>query len=109
MRGYVLNFWVWWYAVFMVDFSRAVMRRIMFMLQYTNTLVMAQNLGTPLFQDNTGVGKMISWVVRIIWVWGGGMVSAAGAFPWIVAWAVLLVLPVVSLAMLILGVVNIVI
>lgn len=89
------------------EWGETLLRRLVFVLQYTNTLVMAQNLTVPLFQDNTGVGKMLSFIIRAVWVWVGGMVSAVMAFPLVALWVVQVILPPLLVVMFIKGVINI--
>jgi hypothetical protein len=107
IRDYFINFWVWWYFVKVPEWGEALLHRLMFVLQYTNTLVMAQNLTVPLFQDDSGVGKLLSFIIRGVWVWVGGMISAVMALPLILIWVAQAALPLVVIFIIIKGLLNI--
>lgn len=81
MRGYLFNFFYWWYLVRGEQEVLSFTKRVIFLLEYTNTLTMARNLTVPLFQDNTGSGKAFAFILRGIWVWFGGMASLVMAIP----------------------------
>lgn len=106
-RDYVINFWVWWYFIKVPEWGELLLHRLVFILQYTNTLVMAQNLFTPLFQDDSGVGKMISFIIRSVWVWFGGMFSAVVAIPLILGWVLISIAPPLLIFIITKGVLNI--
>lgn len=82
------------------------MSRFVFLLQYTNTLPMAQNLGKPLYQDDSGIGRLLGVVIRGGWVWIGGILSVLMAIPFSLILVVNLVLPFAAIFMLIIGVVS---
>jgi len=103
MREYVFNFWFWWYAVQIPLWGRSLLTRTSFFLNYTNTLPMAKNLLVPLFQDNSGIGKVISLPIRLVWVWWGGMLSMLLVLPYLLAWVVAGILPVLTIIVLISG------
>jgi hypothetical protein len=87
-----------------MELLRSLQGRIIFLLEVTNTLPMAQNLTVPLYQDKSSGGKMLSFVIRSIWVWGGGLITFILAVPLIVAYLIYLALPIVSLVMIVLAI-----
>ncbi|MCA9379251.1 hypothetical protein KC640_02375 [Candidatus Dojkabacteria bacterium] len=107
MREYIINFWVWWYLVKVPEWGREVARRIIFVLEYTNTLTMARNLTLPLFQDNSGIGKMLAILIRGTWVWLGGMFSAVIAIPLLILFVILVFLPLITLWQIVWGLLQI--
>lgn len=80
--------------------------KFVFLLQYTNTLTMAQNLNTPMFQDNSSVGKGISLVVRVLWVWFGGMLTVLLVVPFSLRTVLFLILPPATITLLAISVIN---
>lgn len=54
---------------------------------------MAQNLGKPLYQDDSGIGVMIGLVVRGLWVWMGGIASVVLIIPFTLVFLINLLLP----------------
>ena len=86
--------------------ARYVFERAVFVLEYTNTLSMARNLTVPLFQDNSSIGKIISLFIRATWVWIGGMVSAFLIIPLLLGLLMLVLLPLMTVSLLIMGIYN---
>lgn len=109
MRVYLINFFVWWYAVKVQQTALLVAKRFMFVLESTNTLPMAKNLTVPLFQDQSSIGKMLAIVIRSVWVWWGGMLSVAIILPLVVWLLIILVLPIAVILQIIIGIINIIV
>jgi hypothetical protein len=105
--GNVLNFFLWWYTVLARQQAEALVKRFVFLLVYTNTLPMAQNLGKPLFQDNSDVGVAVGWIIRFIWIWLGGMFSLVLLVPFSLKFLGYVFLPPLALGMLIFSVVRV--
>lgn len=108
MRGYIINFFYWWYLVRGQQVVLATLKRIHFLLESTDTLTMARNLTVPLFQDNTGTGKMFAIILRSIWVWWGGMFSLVMAIPTVVKTILFLLLPVLVAIGLVVNLANLI-
>lgn len=106
MTEFVVNFFVWWYAIRVREFFKRIYGWALFILEYTNTLPMAQNLFVPLFQDNTGIGRVIGFAIRITWVWFGGMASAVFILPLGIVLLVYALLPIIFIIEILLGVIN---
>lgn len=98
MQNYLINYFYWWYFILGGRLVRTAIARAIFLLEITNTLPMAQNLTTPMFQDKSGIGKAISFIVRLIWVWFGGIFSLIMIVPIVlVTVAFFLLLPAITL------------
>lgn len=93
IRDYIFNFFSWWYLVHCREQAEKLVQRFVFLLQYTNTLPMAQNFGKPLYQDDSNVGVLIGLVVRGAWVWFGGIFSVLLVIPFTFIFVLHLVLP----------------
>lgn len=106
MQQYILNFFYWWYFIKGEQILVAAVRRLIFLLENTETLPMARNLTVPLFQDNTGMGKMIALVIRSIWVWWGGMFSLVMAVPAFAKALGFLMLPIVAVVGILANLIN---
>jgi hypothetical protein len=104
---YFLNFWIWWYAVKSKQFLFKVIATITFLLEYSSTLPMARNLTVPLFQDSTGIGKLISFFIRGLWVWVGGIICVLIAIPLLAAVVVFAALPLVIIFQVVSGFIRI--
>lgn len=81
MRTHIINFFVWWYLVKFKQLLFKAMQRTVFMLNYTNTLPMAQNLGKPLYRDRSLAGRFMGLLIRGSWTWLGGMLSLVLVIP----------------------------
>lgn len=90
------------------EWGRQVLGRVIFTLEYTNTLTMARNLTVPLFQDNSGVGKMLAILIRGTWVWFGGMFSALITLPLLALFLILIFLPLIVVWQIVWGISQIV-
>lgn len=108
LKDYVINFVLWWYTVEVVNIFNRAYTWMGFMLNYTNTLVMAQNLFVPMYKDTTSIGKSISFIVRITWIWFGGIATTIVTLPvWILAFAAM-ALPVIVIAEIVIGLIHII-
>jgi hypothetical protein len=108
MREYVINYFVWWYWIRLKDVAKGALSQLMFYLQYTNALPMARYLFVPLYQDNTGVGRIISVIIRLTWAWIGGVLSVMMAVPNFIFLLLWVLLPVIVGAQIILGLTKVI-
>lgn len=106
MRGYLFNFFYWWYLVRGEQEILSFTKRVVFLLESTNTLNMARNFSVPLFQDNTGSGKAFAFILRGIWVWFGGMASLVMAIPAFLKMILHFVLPLAAIIAIPLNFIN---
>ncbi len=70
---------------------------------------MARNLTAPLFQDSSGAGKLISLVIRALWVWMGGSICVLIAIPLLATVVLFAALPLLILFQIFSGLVRIII
>jgi hypothetical protein len=94
---YFFNFWIWWYIVKAYDVARELFGRWSFVLNYLNIPAMATNLFVPLYQDNSVVGKFISFLIRSVWIIIGGSITLVFAVPLIAIYFVYLLLPIMPI------------
>lgn len=85
-----------------------VLKRLIFLLQSTNTLPMARSMGLPLFQDNSTVGRILGFVIRGGWVWLGGMVTLVFVLPPLLLLVIKVILPPVIILQIVGGLVTII-
>ncbi len=84
----------WWYLSLVKDFWQDyVLGRFIYNLNLTNTLPMAKNISEPLFQDDSGVGKFVSFIIRFIWIGVGSCISLIVTIPFLFIGILLAVLP----------------
>lgn len=108
MQGYIINFFYWWYLVRGEQVILATIKKIIFLLESTNTLTMARNLTVPLFQDNTGMGKLFAIILRSGWVWFGGMFALLLSIPVVVKALAFLLIPVLVIMGVFINIANLV-
>ncbi|MBN1331585.1 hypothetical protein JW978_01725 [Candidatus Dojkabacteria bacterium] len=66
-QKYFLNFFVWWYLVKARDISTAFWRTWLFGFVSFRVWPMLSNLFVPLYQDNSWVGRLIGFPIRLVW------------------------------------------
>ena len=103
MQEYLLNFFIWWYAIQAKNMLYRVRRWELFLLMYTNTLPMLRNLNQPLFQDYSRIGKAIGFVIRLIWVILGGTVVLLLMIPLLALVLVYALLPILAIGQILLA------
>ncbi len=106
MKEYILNFFLWWYVIKVNQFARRVVGLSVYVLEYTNTLPMAQNFFVPLYQDESSAGRFISFIVRLVWVWFGGMISLVVILPLIAVLLVYVALPLLLIFQIVFGILR---
>lgn len=92
-QKYTINFWLWWYIVE----NKIVLSRLVaiagFTLGYFNIIPMLQNLFQPLYQDNTKMGRIIAFPIRVAWITFGTIVQTIITIPLIIAYVAYLIFP----------------
>lgn len=92
--GNLLFVFYWWYFVLVKDFwENYVIGRLVYNLNLTNTLPMAKHIADPLFQDDSGLGKSFSFVIRFIWIGVGSFMSVIVTIPFLFFGLFLLIVP----------------
>ncbi len=96
MKDYVINFFVWYYQIFVLGFFREhVALRFSFLLNQTNALPSAKNFSKPLFQDSSSLGKWLGMIIRLWWIASGSVISFIFIIPNVLIFLVILVLPLI--------------
>ena len=94
MKDYIINFFVWYYQIFVLGFFRDhVVLRFSSLLNQTNALPSARNIGKPLYQDSSSLGKFLGLVIRLWWVATGSIISSVFIIPNILIFLVIVLLP----------------
>jgi hypothetical protein len=101
IKKYIINFWLWWYRIEVKEFGRNMLRLWMYMLGRFNVVPMATNLFTPLYQDYSAVGRMISLIIRSVWVVVGGSLQLIVTIPIVIIFVILVFLPLIPIYMII--------
>lgn len=97
MIKYFYNFWVWWYFAKAYDIATSLMNRWLFIYNYMNLPSMIENFIVPLYQDQSGVGKFISVIIRSVWIILGGVIMLLLTVPMIIIFGIYLLLPIMPL------------
>jgi hypothetical protein len=96
MKDYIINFFVWYYQIFVLGFFReSVSLRFAFLLNQTNALPSAKNISKPLFQDSSSLGKYLGMIIRLWWIASGSVVSFIFIIPNVLVFLFILVLPLI--------------
>jgi hypothetical protein len=106
MQQYLINFFVWWYAIKVRNAAKRAVQWFIFILEYTNTLTMARYLTVPLYQDMSRMGRLVGLVIRGTWVWFGGMLSVVLSLPLWIFLVIYAALPVIVIAEIVFGIIN---
>jgi hypothetical protein len=101
MREYTLNFFIWFYIYKVKDFALTVYGRFVFILIYTRTLPMIRNIYKPMFGDNDLIGRLIGFFIRFWWSLFGLIISLVYITPFVIAFIIFILLPLIPIAMLI--------
>lgn len=75
LNRYFLNYFVWWYLVQSKIIIAKIFGGWMFLLNLLNVPPMLKNLFRPLYQDNTRMGRIIAFPIRLTWVFFGLMIE----------------------------------
>lgn len=96
MKDYVINFFVWYYQIFVLGFLReSVLLRFTSLLNETNALPSARNFSKPLFQDSSSLGKSLGRLIRLWWIASGSVISFIFIIPNVIIFLVILSLPLI--------------
>ncbi|MEP7103849.1 MAG: hypothetical protein ABI721_04030 [Candidatus Dojkabacteria bacterium] len=96
MKEYILNFFVWYYQIFVLGFFRDhVTLRFSYLLNVTNALPNAKNFGKPLYQDSSSLGKFLGIIIRLWWIASGSVVSFIFIVPNVLIFIFLFSLPLI--------------
>ncbi|MEO6728955.1 MAG: hypothetical protein ABIM99_03470 [Candidatus Dojkabacteria bacterium] len=94
MKDYIVNFFVWYYQIFVLGFFReSVGLRFSFLLNQTNALPSAKNISKPLFQDTSSLGKYLGVIIRLWWIATGSIISFIFIIPNVLIFLIILLLP----------------
>lgn len=105
MQEYFINFFLWWYLVKVKAAFFNAIKNLVFYMNLTLALPMAQNLFVPMFRDKSSGGKALSLFIRFWWVGFGTIASIAISLPYFVFALFLLILPVLPIIQIILFIV----
>lgn len=109
MKRYVINFFVWWFTVHSKAIIFRLSSRFVFIMDSTGTISMAQNINTPMFQDESPIGRTLGKFLRVMWVWLGGMLSILLILPISLFYLIYLSLPFIAISGLVINMFMIVI
>lgn len=93
VKKYFFNFWIWWYGVQLVYVFQTIYSFWSMSLANMNILPMMSNLFVPMYQDQSFTGKMISFVVRLLWVVFGGLLQFLITIPLLLILLIWILLP----------------
>lgn len=94
MKDYIINFFVWYYQIFVLGFFRDhVALRFSFLLNQTNALPSARNIRKPLYQDSSSLGMLLGVVIRAWWIATGSVISFILIIPNVALFSLILILP----------------
>ncbi|MFS8131376.1 MAG: hypothetical protein ACMG57_05375 [Candidatus Dojkabacteria bacterium] len=96
MKDYIINFFVWYYQIFVLGFFRDhVALRFSFLLNQTNALPSARNFSKPLYQDNSSLGKSLGVIIRFWWIATGSLISFIFILPNVLVFLAILLIPLI--------------
>ena len=96
MKDYIINFFVWYYQIFVLGFFRdSVALRFSFLLNETNALPSARNIGKPLYQDASSLGRYLGILIRLWWIATGSVISFIFIIPNVLIFIIIFLLPLV--------------
>lgn len=94
MVKYFINFWIWWYVVKAYDIASELVVYWSFVLNYINLPLMTLNLFVPLYQDESLVGKFISFIIRLVWILIGSLLMLILTIPMVSVFILYLLVPI---------------
>jgi len=94
IKLYFLNFFIYWYQVKLKDIIQKSILLWTNSLVKTNVIPMVTNIFTPMYQDQSIIGKFLSFITRIIWVFFGSIYQILLLIPLVVIVILWLILPV---------------
>lgn len=107
MQRYLVNFFVYWYTVEVPVAFTKMYEQLLLLLEATKTLPMATNLTKPLYQDDSPFGRNLGFVIRLLWVWVGGVGCFVMFIPVAAYYLVYALLPLIALTLITLAVIAI--
>jgi len=99
IKDYIINFWLWWYFVKVKEIGQILLRYWLFLLGYLNVVPMVKNFFIPLYQDYTFIGRVISFIIRFIWVVVGSIIQIIATVPLIFLFIIIFFLPIIPIIM----------
>lgn len=98
---FFLNFWIWWYLVFSKELLINSFRNWLHFIASLNLVTMFRYLFVPMYQDYSFVGRMTSFLIRIVWVVIAFIVQLFYLIPLVIFNIFVVLLPIVSVIMII--------
>lgn len=93
MNSLYLVFYWWAFILVKEYWQNYVIGRLIYNLNLTNTLPMARHISDPLFQDDSGLGKSVSFIIRFIWIGIGSFISIIVTIPFLLFGLFLVIFP----------------
>ena len=90
---YILNFWIWWYFYKAKKLLASCAYTLSHTLGLLNVIPMAANLFVPMFQDKTITGRLLSLLMRVIWVLVGSAIQIIITIPVMAVFLIWIFLP----------------
>ena len=101
-QKYLLNFFYWWYLIKAREILISLWKTWLYGFVLFRVWPMLSNLFVPLYQDNSWVGRLIGFPIRLVWGGVGLIIELCFGAILVIAFLVYLSLPMIP----ILGVVN---
>lgn len=92
-QNYISGFFVWWYFVNLVELVRTMYFFLWGVLERFKLPEMLSNLFIPLYQDESTIGKILSFFIRFIWIAIGSIASLVVIAFMFLSFAIYLTLP----------------
>jgi hypothetical protein len=106
IKKYLINFWLWWYGVRLASILKGAYSFWSLSLANLNILPMLSNLFVPMYQDQSFTGKVMSFVLRLGWVFFGSILLFLLSIPLMLVVILWLVLPLLCLVQVVGGIIN---
>ncbi|MEI6462873.1 MAG: hypothetical protein WCO33_04395 [bacterium] len=100
-QNYISGFFVWWYLVNLVEITRSMYFFWWGILESVKLPEMVSNLFIPLYQDESSLGKILSFFIRLIWIFVGGVITLMFSVVIFIVFVIYLVLPFLPLLILV--------
>jgi len=94
IQKYFLNFWIWWYGVKLTSLFQNIYSFWSLSLSNLNILPMVSNLFVPMYQDRSFSGRLISFILRLNWIFFGSVIQFLITIPLIVLFITWVILPI---------------
>ncbi|MEI6886983.1 MAG: hypothetical protein WCK31_01970 [bacterium] len=92
-QNYISGFIVWWYLVNLVEITKLLYFFWWGILESLKLPEMLTNLFIPLYQDETTLGKVISFFIRLIWITMASVVTVVVSVFIFIVFVIYLILP----------------